>query len=81
MNKKLYQNIYHANVNVNFMVENVIQIKSGTLINVKSGTLIKVNVRVNVQKNFICAEKIIFGILLHVPVKMVNIYKLLFVIQ
>ena len=28
MNKKHYQNIYHANVNVNLIVENVIQIKS-----------------------------------------------------
>ena len=30
---KHQQNIYNANVNVNFMVENVIQIKSGITIN------------------------------------------------
>ena len=34
MNQKYLQNIYHANVNVNLMVENLIQIKSGITINV-----------------------------------------------
>ena len=33
MNAKLYQSIYHVNVNVNLLVENLIQIKSGILIN------------------------------------------------
>ena len=44
------------------MVENVIQIKSG----------IAINVDVSV-KNIIYVNKIIFGILLHVVAKMVNI--------
>ena len=48
--------------NANLIKENVIQIKSG----------IKINVDVNV-KNIIYVKKIIFGILLHVVVKMVNI--------
>ena len=34
MNQKHYQNINNANVNVNLMVGNVIQIKSGTTRNV-----------------------------------------------
>ena len=54
--------MYHANVNVNLMEENVIQIKSETTI--------KVDVNV---KNNIYVKKIIFGILLYVVVKMVNI--------
>ena len=33
MNKKCQQSINHANVNVDLMVENVIQIKSGIMIN------------------------------------------------
>ena len=32
MNRQHAQNIYHANVNVNSMLENVIQIKSGITI-------------------------------------------------
>ena len=32
MNQKNHQSIYRANVNVNLMVENVIQIKSGKTI-------------------------------------------------
>ena len=55
----------HANVNVNLMVENVIKIKSEITINI--------GVSAKNQKNVICAKKIIFGILLHVVVKMVNI--------
>ena len=55
----------HANVNVNLMVENVIKIKSEITINI--------DVIAKSQKNVICAKKIIFGILLHVVVKMVNI--------
>ena len=55
----------HANVNVNLMVENVIKIKSEITINIGVST--------KSQKNVICAKKIIFGILLHVVVKMVNI--------
>ena len=47
------------------MVENVTQIKSAITINV--------DVSVKIQKKVICGGKIIFGILLRVPVKMVNI--------
>ena len=32
MNQKHQQNIYHANVNINSIVQNVIQIKSGITI-------------------------------------------------
>ena len=34
MNRKHQQSIYHANKNVNLMVENVTQIKSGIMINI-----------------------------------------------
>ena len=61
------------NVNVIFMVENVIQIKSGITINVGAS--------VKILKNIVCAKKIIFGILLHVVEKMVNIQKALLTIQ
>ena len=44
------------------MVESVIRIKSGITINVHTGV-----------ENIIYVKKIIFGILLHVVVKMVNI--------
>ena len=53
------------NVNVIFMVENVIQIKSGITINVGAS--------VKILKNIVCAKKIIFGILLHVVEKMESI--------
>ena len=46
MNQKFEQNIYHANVNVNLMEENVIQIKSGITINVDASV-----------KNFIYVKK------------------------
>ena len=55
-------NIYHANVNVNLIEEDVIQMKNG----------IKVNVDANV-KNIIYVKKIIFRILLNAFVKMINI--------
>ena len=38
---KHLQNLYHKNINVNLMVENVIQIKSGIMIDV--GTMQKVS--------------------------------------
>ena len=63
----------HANVNVNLMVENVIKIKSEITINI--------GVSAKSQKNVICAKKIIFGILLHVVVKMVNIEQVLLTSQ
>ena len=44
------------------MVENVIQIKKGTMINIDVSI-----------KNIIYVKKIIFGILLHVVAKMVSI--------
>ena len=53
--------LYHVNVTVNLMVENVIQIKSGIMINVNES-----------EKNIICVEKFMFGILLHVVARMVN---------
>ena len=46
------------------MVENVIQIKNGITVNI--------GVSVKIQKNMLL-KKIIFGILLHKDVKMVNI--------
>ena len=52
------QSIYHANVNVTLMEEIVIQINGG----------ITINVNVDV-KNAMYVEKIIFGILLYVVVK------------
>ena len=62
MNWKHKQSIYHANVNVSLIVEIVVQIKSG----------IRINVNVS-AKNIIYIKKIIFGILLHVVAKIVNI--------
>ena len=52
MNKKHQQNMYHANVNVNLIGENVIQINGP----------ITINVDVSV-KIIIYVKKIIFGIL------------------
>ena len=46
------------------MIKNVIQIKSGIKINV--------GVSVKIQKNIVCARKVIYEILLHVVVKMIN---------
>ena len=65
MNWKLLKSIYHANVNVNLTVENVIEIKSGITINLI--------VIANIWKNIICAKQVSFGILLHLAAKMVNI--------
>ena len=62
MNWKHQQSIYHSNVNVNLMVENVIQIKSGKTKNFDASV-----------KNIIYVKKIIFAILLHVVAKMVDI--------
>ena len=53
--------MYHANVNVNLMEENVIQIKSGITMNV------------NMSVKNIYVRNIIFGILLHVIKKMENL--------
>ena len=63
---KIGISIYHANVNVNLMIKTVIQMKSGIMINDNSAN-------VKIQKDIVCAKNIIFGILLHVAVKVVNI--------
>ena len=62
--------MYHANLNVNLMIENVIQIKNETMINVDSST-----------KNIIYVKKITFEILLHVAAKMVDIQQVLLAIH
>ena len=56
------QNIYPANVNLNLTEENEIQIKNGIMINLDVSV-----------KNIIYVKKTVFGILLHVVAKMVNI--------
>ena len=61
MNRKHLERIYHANVTVHLMEENGIQINVG----------IAINVDVSVKNETV--ENIMFGILLHVIVKMVNI--------
>ena len=62
MNQKHEQSIYHTNVNVDLMEENVIQTNGG----------ISINANVSV-KNVMYVKKIIFQILLHVVVKVENI--------
>ena len=52
------------NVNLILMVENVIRIKSGITINV--------GVSVKIKENIVGERKIIFGIMQHAVVKMVN---------
>ena len=54
------------------MIANVIQIESRTMINVDVST--------NIQEKM-CAKKVIFGILLHVVLKMVDMQKVLLTIQ
>ena len=61
--------IYHVNVNVNLMEQNLIQING----------VITINVYVSLR-SIIYVKKIMFGILLHVIVKMENI-GLLWMIQ
>ena len=61
MNKKFQQKTYHANVNVNLMEENAVQIKSGKMLNVDASA-----------KNIIYVKKIIFGIFLLVVAKIKN---------
>ena len=55
------------------MVENVTQIESG----IKNCD----DVSLKIQENIMCAKKLIFEILVHVLVKLVNIYKVLLMIQ
>ena len=59
---KILANIYHTNVNVHLMEKYVIQINGGIIINVD----------VSVKKAMY-VKKIMFGILLHLIVKMGNI--------
>ena len=62
MNRKHQQSINHANVEINLMVKNIIQIKSEIIINLDVSL-----------KNMIYVRKIILGILLYVVLKMVII--------
>ena len=55
------------------MVENLTQINSETTA--------KVGVNVKVQKHIICAKRVIIGILVVVPIKMVHMPEVLFSIQ
>ena len=59
---KTLRKIFHANVNVNLMEENVTQVSGGITINVDVSL-----------KNITYLKKTIFGILLYVVAKMVNI--------
>ena len=67
---KTSKNIFHVSANVNLMEQNVSQINGG----------IRIGVGVNIKK-FIYVKKILFGILLHVIVKMGNIQQVLWMIQ
>ena len=60
----LNKSIYHVNINVDLIEENLYEINDGIMINVD----------VNV-KNLIYLKKIMFGILQHVIVKMEKIGK------
>ena len=62
MNQRHEQTIFHVNENVDLMGKNVIQINGG----------ITINVDVSV-KNIIYVKTIMFGILLHVIVKVEDI--------
>ena len=59
---KTLKNIFNVNANVNLMEQNLIQINGG----------IRISADVSIKK-FIYVKKIMFGILLHVIVKMENI--------
>ena len=65
--------MYHANVNVNLIVENVANIKSVITINV--------GVSVKIQQNIMFTKNTILRILLHVVVKTENMQDVLFTIQ
>ena len=62
--------MFHANVNLDLMEKSVIQIIGG----------ITINVDVNVKK-LMYVKKIMFGILLHVIVKIENIWQVLWMLQ
>ena len=63
--KALTKKKYLVTVNVNLMLENLSQIKSGITINV--------DVNARIWENIMYARKVIFGVLVHVFVKLVNI--------
>ena len=63
ISKILTRHMYHTNVYVNSIVENVTLIKIGITINVG------VNVKI---RQDLYAKKIIFSILLHIHVKMID---------
>ena len=63
ISKILTRHMYHTNVYVNSIVENVTLIKIGITINVS------VNVKI---RQDLYAKKIIFSILLHIHVKMID---------
>ena len=72
MDQKHSKNIYHMSVTVNLTVKDVIQIKLG----------IKINKHVSVKiQEKVYARKILFGILLHEVMKMVDMQKALLAIQ
>ena len=62
----------HVNENVNLMVANVTQIKTETMINAHASER---------TKKKMCARRVIFSILLHAVVKMVDIEKALMMIH
>ena len=61
--KNINKTYVHTNVNVNSIVENVTLIKIGITINVG------VNVKI---RQDLCAKKIMFSILLHIHMKMID---------
>ena len=65
MNQKHQQNIYYVSADVSSVIANVILVKISIMIHVGAS--------VKIQKNIMCMKKIIFGILVHVLMKMVNI--------
>ena len=65
--------MYHANININLMVKNVIQIKITITINI--------DVSAKFRKNIMCAKKIIFRNLVLVFGKMVSFQEVLLLIQ
>ena len=71
--KILTKHISYKCVNASLMVENVTRIKSGSTINVSASA--------KIQKNIMQVKTIIFGILIHVVAKMVNLYEVLLTIQ
>ena len=62
--------MYHANVNVDLMEEIVIKVNGRIMINVDMSV-----------KNVMYVKTIMFGILLHVIVKLENRYQVLWIIQ